>query len=258
LRQRISLLAQHHSIHDAMAETRSNLRADGQATRERLLEAAGELFAADGYAQTTAKAIADRAEVSLTLVNYYFGGREGLYRAVLIEAHRRLAKLSDLRNLAASELPATAKLRVLIYGLVRPATKHQPGWHINVLAKEIFAPSANFPVLYEAEVPPKLAIIKRILSDITAIPVDDPALVRCVISVLAPCSMLLVAARGAPGPLDEVRRMPREAIINHLHTYALAGLEAIGRQYTRREAPKPDRVRASKQSGRSRPVPSRK
>jgi AcrR family transcriptional regulator len=137
----------HHilSIHDAMTEATSNRRTDGQATRERILEAAGELFAADGYAQTTAKAIADRAEVSLTLINYHFDGREGLYRAVLIEAHRRLGKLSDLRDLAESELPATAKLRVLIYGLVRPATKRQPGWHINVLAREIFAPSANFP-----------------------------------------------------------------------------------------------------------------
>ena len=48
-----------------MAEAGSNLRTDGQATRERILEAAGELFAADGYAQTTAKAVADRAKVSL-------------------------------------------------------------------------------------------------------------------------------------------------------------------------------------------------
>lgn len=240
-----------------MTEAPSKRRTDGQATRERILEAAGELFAADGYAQTTAKAIADRAEVSLTLINYHFDGREGLYRAVLIEAHRRLGKLSDLRDLAESELPATAKLRVLIYGLVRPATKRQPGWHINVLAKEIFAPSAHFPVLFEAEVPPKLAIIKQILSDITAIPADDPALVRCVISVLAPCSMLLVAARGAPGPLDEVRRMPREAIVNHLHTYALAGLEAIAREHGRREPPRSDRAGAPKQRGRSRPVGSK-
>ena len=172
-----------------MTEATSKRRTDGQATRERILEAAGELFGADGYAQTTAKAIADRAEVGLTLINYHFDGREGLYRAVLIEAHRRLGKLSDLRDLAESELPATAKLRVLIYGLVRPATKRRPGWHINVLAREIFAPSAHFPVLFEAEVPPKLAIVKQILSDITAIPADDPALVRCVISVLAPCSM---------------------------------------------------------------------
>jgi TetR/AcrR family transcriptional regulator, regulator of cefoperazone and chloramphenicol sensitivity len=240
-----------------MTEPRSKRRTDGQATRERILEAAGELFAADGYAQTTAKAIADRAEVSLTLINYHFDGREGLYRAVLIEAHRRLGSLSEMRALAESELPPAAKLRVLIYGLVRLATKRQPGWHVSVLAKEIFAPSAQFPVMFEAEVPPKLAIIKQILSAITAIPVDDPALVRCVISVLAPCSMLLVAARGAPGPLDEVRRMPREAIITHLHTYALAGLEAIGREHGRREPPRSDRVGAPRRGDRSRPAKSR-
>lgn len=235
-----------------MTEARSKRRTDGQATRERILEAAGELFAADGYAQTTAKAIADRAEVALPLINYHFDGREGLYRAVLIEAHRRLGKLSDLRALSESELPAKAKLRVLIYGLVRPATKRQPGWHINVLAKEIFAPSAHFPFLFEAEVPTKLAIIKQILSDITSIPADDPALVRCVICVLAPCSMLLVAARGAPGPLDEVRRMPREAIITHLHTYALAGLEAISREHGRHTPPRSNRAGTSNRGGGSR------
>ena len=241
-----------------MTDAESNRRTDGEVTRMRILEAAGELFAAAGYGDTTAKSVAERAKVSLTLINYHFGGREGLYRAVLIEAHRRLGNLSDLRDLAESKLPASAKLRVLIYGLVRPATRRQPGWHINVLAKEIFAPSTHFPVLFEAEVPPKLAIIKQILSDITAIPADDPALVRCVISVLAPCSMLLVAARGAPGPLDEVRRMPREAIINHLHTYALAGLEAIAREHGRRQSPTSNRVSAPKHRGRSRPLGSKK
>ena len=239
-----------------MTEARSNRRTDGQATRERILEAAGQLFAVDGYAQTTAKAIAERAEVSLTLVNYHFDGRQGLYRAVLIESHQRLGKLSEFRDLAESELPPSAKLRVLIYGLVRLAMKRQPGWHINVLAKDLFAPSTNFPVMFEAEVPPKLAIIKQILSDITAIPVDDPAMARCVISVLAPCSMLLVAARGAPGPLDEVRRMPRVTVINHLHTFALAGLEAVGREHTRSTPPRSD-LSAAKRGNRSRPAKSK-
>jgi len=239
-----------------MIEAPSERRADGQATRERLLEAAGELFGADGYGQTTAKAIADRAGVSLTLINYHFDGREGLYRAVLIEAHRRLGDLSDLRDLAESELPPAAKLRGLIYGLVRLATKRQPGWHVNVLAKEILAPSVSFPVLFEAEVPPKLAIIKQILSAITGIPADDPALVRCVISVLAPCSMLLIAARGAPGPLDEVRRMPRAATVAHLHTFALAGLDAIAREHAL-TGPRSNGAGVPKRGNRSRQVKAR-
>ena len=234
-----------------MTKVPSKCRTDGEATRERLLAAAGELFAADGYAETTAKSVAERAEVSLTLINHHFGGREGLYRAVLVEAHRRLINLADMRHFAESDLPATEKLRVMIGGLVRLATKRHQGWHINVLAREIFAPSAHFPVLFQTEVPPKLAIIKQILSDITAIPADDPALVRCVISVLAPCSMLLVGARGAPGPLDEVRRMPREVVISHLHSFALAGLEAIGREHGRRHEA-PGRIESARQSNEAR------
>lgn len=209
-------------------------RSDGEATRARLLETAGELFAATGYAETASKSIANRAQASLASINYHFGGREGLYRAVLIEAHRRVINLADLRHVAGGELQPAAKLGVLIGDLVRQATARKPGWHVYVLAREILASPAHIHVLFESEVPPKLAIIKQIISDITAIPVNDPAIVRCLISVIAPCSLLLLGARGAPGPLHDVRRMPREVIAAHLHTFALAGLEAIGREHKRR------------------------
>ncbi|MEC5387313.1 CerR family C-terminal domain-containing protein [Uliginosibacterium sp. H3] len=218
-----------------MTKSLNRRRTDGDATRERLLEAGGELFAADGYATTTAKAVAARAEVSLSLIHYYFGSREGLYQAVLIEAHRRLVDLDDLRRIAESSLSATAKLRAMIGGLVRQATRRQLGWHIHVLAKEVFAPSGHFPVLFQAEVIAKLSIVKQILSDITAIPADDPALVRCVVSVVAPCTMLLLGARGAPGPLDQTRRMPRKVVITHLHSFAIAGLGAIASEHGRRD-----------------------
>ena len=45
-----------------MSKARRAVRTDGEATRNRILEAAGELFAAGGYAETTSKAIAARAE----------------------------------------------------------------------------------------------------------------------------------------------------------------------------------------------------
>jgi AcrR family transcriptional regulator len=225
-------------------------RADGDVTRARLLETAGELFAARGYAETAAKSIASRAKVSLTSINYHFGGREGLYRAVLIEAHRRAIDLAELRHMAGGELPPAAKLRCFIDDLVRQATAPKPGWHVHVLAREILASSTHMRVLFESEVPPKLAIVKQILSDITEIPVDDPVIVRCLVSVIAPCSLLLLGARGAPGPLHDVRRMPRETIAAHLHTFALAGLEAIGRdEATKREASRAVQTFRSRSAG---------
>ena len=65
------------------------LRSDGEATRTRILEAAGELFATTGYAETSNKAIAAHAQVDLASINYHFGNRSDLYQAVLTEADRK-------------------------------------------------------------------------------------------------------------------------------------------------------------------------
>src|SRR3954469_24947558 len=93
-------------------------RADGTGTRDRILECAGELFAATGYAETTAKAIAAAARVDLASINYHFGSRTGLYQAVLVEAHRRLITLELLERLERADAPATAKFERLIEVLV--------------------------------------------------------------------------------------------------------------------------------------------
>ena len=222
------------------AKTRKprEVRADGAETRERILEAAGRTFAASGYADATAKSVAKRARVSLTSINYHFKGRQGLYRAVLVEAHSRLISLTDLRDLDASKAPPAAKLEALIEQLVRQATSPQAGWHMDVLARESLAPSPHIVALFETAVPPKLEIVIRVLSEITAIPPGEPALLRCFLSTLAPCIMLLLVARGAPGPLHDLRRMSADTITRHLLSFALAGLKAISREYRTSSLPR--------------------
>lgn len=61
-------------------------RADGIQARRRLLEAALPLFAAKGYQQTSTREIADAAGANLAAINYYFGDKAGLYRAVFSES----------------------------------------------------------------------------------------------------------------------------------------------------------------------------
>lgn len=209
-------------------------RADGEATRIRILEAAGELFASEGFAETTSKAIAARAGADLASINYHFGSRDGLYQAVLIEAHRRLLDLADLRQFTQSPLPAAEKLRILIDRLVLRATDDDTkAWNLNVLAAEILAPTSHSQVLLQSEVPAKAFVVMTILGDITGIPVDDPALLRCFLNVAAPCFVLLISRRGLPGLVQEVRRMPRQVIVEHLHQFAMAGLQAIGNEYAK-------------------------
>jgi len=216
-----------------MKTAQRSARTDGEATRARILETAGELFAAGGVAETTSKAIAAQAGVDLASINYHFGSRSGLYQAVLIEAHRRLVDFADLRQLADNPMPATDKLAALLDQLVERATLGSEGWHLTVLAAELLAPSSHLEVLLQSEVPMKKSLVIAILMEITGIPANDPALLRCLLSVAAPCLVLLIGRRGIPGPLQEVRSMPRAAIVDHLHRFAMAGLKAVARDYAR-------------------------
>jgi TetR/AcrR family transcriptional regulator, regulator of cefoperazone and chloramphenicol sensitivity len=55
----------------------------GGDTRERILSAATGVFATEGFEGTTTRRLADMAGVTLPAIQYYFGNKEGLYRAVV-------------------------------------------------------------------------------------------------------------------------------------------------------------------------------
>ncbi|MHB1378998.1 MAG: TetR/AcrR family transcriptional regulator, partial [Desulfurivibrionaceae bacterium] len=51
-------------------------RSDGQETRQNLLAAAGEIFAAKGFRETTIAEICKQAEANTAAVSYHFGSKE--------------------------------------------------------------------------------------------------------------------------------------------------------------------------------------
>jgi AcrR family transcriptional regulator len=206
-------------------------RTDGEATRARILESAGGLFAAGGYAETTSKAIAARAGVDVASINYHFGSRAGLYQAVLAEAHRRLVDVADLEQFVHGPTSASDKLRALIDHMVGRATSTAEDWHSAVLTAEVLAPSSHIQVLFQSIVPMKAALIMAILSEITGIPADDPALLRCLLNCIAPLLLLQIGKRGIPGPVQSMRAMPHDVMVDHLWRFTMAGLKAIGRDH---------------------------
>ena len=74
-------------------------------TKERLLDAGEALIAAEGFDGATLRQVTSAAGVNLAAVNYHFGNKEGLLRAVLVRRigpinAERLAKLDDLESRA--------------------------------------------------------------------------------------------------------------------------------------------------------------
>ncbi|MEO3826501.1 TetR family transcriptional regulator [Actinomadura sp. B10D3] len=68
---------------------------DAERSRRLLLDAALEEFSAKGFAGARVQDIADRAGVNKQLINYYFGGKEGLYRALGRRWLEREAEFND-------------------------------------------------------------------------------------------------------------------------------------------------------------------
>ncbi len=68
---------------------------DAERTRQALLEAARAEFAAKGLAGARVSEIAARAGVNGQLISYYFGGKQGLYQALLDAWHEQEEQLYE-------------------------------------------------------------------------------------------------------------------------------------------------------------------
>src|SRR5215471_11522933 len=84
-----------------------------QNTRQHLLEAAGHVFAEKGFERSTAKEISERAHTNTAAVNYYFGGIEGLYEAVLEEARGSIFSDQAIERAIEGKTDPKAKLEAV-------------------------------------------------------------------------------------------------------------------------------------------------
>lgn len=84
----------------------STVAAEAEQTRQNILKVATEEFAAYGLSGARVDAIAERTLASKRMIYYYFGGKQGLYSAVLEKAYadiRAEEAQSDLAHMAPRE-----------------------------------------------------------------------------------------------------------------------------------------------------------
>src|SRR5262245_49567040 len=92
-----------------------------KATRDKIIKAASHAFARDGYEGASVRAIVAEADVNQAAINYHFGSKGGLYRAVLQAALRALMKDDDAPQ-NSDKLPREAALRRFVRRQLRPMT----------------------------------------------------------------------------------------------------------------------------------------
>jgi TetR/AcrR family transcriptional regulator len=122
-------------------------RRDAPATREALLRAGRELFAARGYDGVPVAAIAQKAAVNKAMINYHFGGKRQLYLAIVSETFADI--VGRVERLAESPHPAPEVLRELVAVVGDMATRRHPHF-CTMMLREVVAGGEHLdPALIE-------------------------------------------------------------------------------------------------------------
>ena len=127
-------------------------------TRERILDAAEQLFAEHGFDGTSLRQITVAADVNLAAVNYHFGSKEELYSHVFIRRivpinARRAALLDEAEVLSANQpLPVAAIFDSFIRPVFEMADR-APSF-LKLLARNIGAPPPFMAEVLESQFRP--------------------------------------------------------------------------------------------------------
>ena len=111
-------------VNTASTMRRPRRRRDADATRDALVAAGAELFAASGYDGVPVAAIADKARVNKALISYHFGGKRELYRAIVRTTFSDIVARAE--RLADSPRPAPDLLRDLVALVADAVTARNP------------------------------------------------------------------------------------------------------------------------------------
>src|SRR5277367_4061960 len=204
-----------------------------QGTREHLLEAAGHVFAQKGFERTTAKEICEQADTNTAAVNYYFGGIEALYAAVLDEARSRIFSVRAVALAVEGKTSPRAKLEaaldVIVHTLLGPVSS---SWVLQVFGRDMVTPSPTTYPAKEKLLLPLARILREFVGELMGLAEDDPAVARGCLSVMAPICILIVGDRRMMKralPSFGLGAEDAPALAHHMVDYALAGLEATAR-----------------------------
>lgn len=146
---------------------------DPGARKERILAAAGVVFAKAGFAAGSVREICKRADVNVAAIHYYFGSKDALYREVLVVAHQQAMQQDRAPTLEEIGDPKTA-LGIWIeyclrFVLLKRASHPVLG---KLMAHEMRQPTAALNELVKLVIRPIFDDLIRIVSSLSGSGVD--------------------------------------------------------------------------------------
>lgn len=202
-------------------------RADN--TRQQLLDAAAAVFADHYFDGARVTDIAARAGQPVSAINYHFGGKQGLYQAMLEQQLAHHLRHWPLIPPGAEALPPPERLRAMIHALLhRFCAPGAPIPLTRIVAREFAQPTAALNTLIEQVARPQLTQLARVIGELTG-ERRETRLKRLVLSVVGQCAFYFfarpVVSQLAPGAYADEQSLEQTA--DHIADFSLAALRAL-------------------------------
>jgi AcrR family transcriptional regulator len=173
----------------------SATRAAGS-TREKLVEAAGHVFAERGYHATTVREIVKRSGANLAAVNYHFGGKLGLYTEVLKQLVRA-ARVNAINSALDQNAPPEEILRAVIGARLQSVTRPDlQDLHFRIMMHELVQPTPALSRIVNEVTRPIYERLLELVGRIIDLPPKNEKTRLCVNSIMGQILVYILA-----GPL---------------------------------------------------------
>jgi AcrR family transcriptional regulator len=206
-------------------------------TKERLLEAAGEVFARDGFHHATVREICRRAGANVAAVNYHFGDKARLYAETLQYGARiALAKFPPDRGLIRGAKPEEALYAFVLSFLQRFLEMGDAGWHGKVCAREMVDPTAALDDLVQRVIAPLSKQLHEIVRALVGPGVPAQRVQMAQLSIVGQC-LLYHHSRPVLERLYGSKQMSRaqlERVARHITDFSLGALQHLRQTEGRR------------------------
>jgi AcrR family transcriptional regulator len=196
-------------------------------TRERVLLAAGPIFAAQGFRDATIREICQKANVNIASVNYHFRSKEALYAEVLAFAFQESQQRHPWTDAADPEAAPERRLGDFIATFLhRLMDESERCWQGRLIAREIMDPTSALEQVIETWIRPRFHLLGEIVTGVLGRHCEPLELQRCVLSILGQCLVYRhsrsVIERLCPEVIAGTASIEQAAA--HVARFCLAGL----------------------------------
>ncbi len=216
----------------ASASSRRLPSTEGIPTRDRLLDAAEEIFSSRGYRAASVRDITARGGCNLAAVNYHFGGKRNLYREMFRRRlrtlrDRRIASIHQVIEEAGSRATVELLLRAFIGAFLEPHLEGGRGRLLmRLIAHEVADPHLPPGTFRKEMMGPVEEELARALHAVCP-GMKDAAARRCIHSIVA---QLVQAAQRRQAPVPAGGREARDSqlphVVDHIVRFSAAGIRA--------------------------------